>query len=141
MRKKVASKAVNRKEANPSRIPKRAYTFRCRMKWDSNSPFRRNEIDCKSRHCWPKGRRTRGLTRKRVTESGCIYTRKSTIASGETLSSETSRVGKIAFLARTINSRILIVESANYGSLTLSRRHRARTKRTLTVNRVSRIGP
>lgn len=39
----------------------------------------------------------------------------------ETLSSETSRVGKIAFVAQTINSRMLIVESANYGSLTLRR--------------------
>lgn len=60
----------------------------------------------------------------------------------ETLSSETSRVGKIAFVARPINSRMLIVESANYGSLTLRcHRHRTptRTKRTLPVNRVSRI--
>lgn len=58
----------------------------------------------------------------------------------ETLSSETSRVGKIAFVARAINSRMLIVESANYGSLTLGcHRHRTPTKRTLPVNRVSRI--
>lgn len=56
---------------------------------------------------------------------------------GETLSSETSRVGEIAFVARTINSRILIVESANYGSLTLQPASPNETN--FAVNRVSRI--
>lgn len=60
-----------------------------------------------------------------------VHVRAKVQLAGETLSSETSRVGKIAFVARPINSRMLIVESANYGSLTLGcHRHPTLPKET-----------
>lgn len=71
------------------------YTFRPWMERNSNSPFQRNEIDCKSWHCWGKGEKNASSSSGKESRASRVCTYISAHVQGVSFWTWTSDIRKI----------------------------------------------
>lgn len=89
-------------------LPEGSYT--AWMKRNSNSPFQRNEIDCKSWHCWGKGEKNASSGKESRASHVCTYIS----AHVQGVSFRTWNIGYLKdqkFHTRMFNNKIGIIEN------------------------------